>query len=372
MRVLVTDGTMKKSLAVVRAISDVADTVGVASAYRVSTACLSRHADARHHVPDRDPTALVDRYNRIGEEHDYDYLLPVGGRTFELVSAHRDALRYPIDQILPGHDALVTAINKSNTYDHADRLDVPVPAWTVLSSDAALEYVGDKIGYPAIIKTGLETEDRFVRVIKSDSELLAAYRAYQDTHASDPIVQAYLPGASRGFFCLFIEGELQGGYAHRRIREFPPSGGASACAQSELDDELRTYSERLLGDLDWHGVAMVEFKESREGVPHLVEINPKFWGSLDLGLASGMNFPAALLAYADQKHRLKLGFHPQRVHWPLSGDLVHAIRCPRSAPGVFWDLLSPRTRSNIRIDDPIPHLIEGMANAVSSAKQIQQ
>lgn len=370
MRVLVTDGTMKKSLAVVRAISDVATEIGVSSAYRVSTASLSRYTDRHFHIRDRSPEAIVESYNRIAADHGYDYLLPVGGRTFEIVSAHRDELEYPIDCILPSHEALMTAIHKSATYDLAAAEGVPVPDTWVVGDRRELERIGREISYPAVIKTGIETEPRFVRIVSSATELGRAYDIYEESHESDPIVQEYLPGASRGFFCLFLEGELHGGYAHRRIREFPPTGGASACAQSEVDEELRAHTEQLLSPLEWHGVAMVEFKESDEGVPHVIEINPKFWGSLDLGVASGMNFPAALLAWAAEEDHLEFGFHPSRVHWPLSGDLMHAFRRPRSAPAVFWDLLSRETRSNIRIDDPIPHVLEGMVNAVSSAKQL--
>ena len=369
MRVLVTDGTMKKSLAVVRAISDVASEIGVASEYRFSTASLSRDADRRFHLPDRSPKALIEGYNQIAEDHGYDYLLPVGGRTFELVSAHRDQLAYPMDCLLPNHEALMTAIQKSSTYELARAEGVPTPETWSVTNLHELNRLSRSVSYPVVLKTGTETEPRFVRIASNATDLRRAYRAYVSTHDSDPLVQVYLPGASRGFFCLFLEGKLHGGYAHRRIREFPPEGGASACAQSELDDELRAYTEQLLSSLDWHGVAMVEFKESATGVPHLVEINPKFWGSLDLGVASGMNFPAGLLAWAADEDPLEFGFRPSRVHWPLSGDLMHAVRRPRSAPEVFWDLLSRETRSNIRINDPVPHVVEGMVNAVSSAKQ---
>lgn len=369
MRVLVTDGTMKKALAVVRAISDEASTIGVSSQYFYSTACLSRHADLRHRVPDRSPDALVARYNEIISTHEYDYLLPVGGQTFEIVSARRDDLHVPLHPILPSHDALMTAIRKAQTYAAGERGGIPVAPWASLTSSADLEKTESTVGFPAVLKTGVETEPRFVEVVRSLKELRDAYAAYTRNHESDPIVQSFLPGESRGCFCLFLNGRLAGWYTHRRIREFPPRGGASACAQSELDEELRQYSEDLLTALDWHGVAMVEFKEDSGGTPHLIEINPKFWGSLDLGVASGMNFPAALLSYASEEDSFEFGFRPRRVHWPLSGDLFHAIKRPSSAPAVFRDLASPGTRSNIRWDDPIPHLLEGVINAVSSAKR---
>ncbi len=42
-------------------------------------------------------------------------------------------------------------------------------------------------------------------------------------------------------------------------------------------------------------MALVEFKRDNEGIYKLLEINPKFWGSLDLAIASGVNFPKLIV-----------------------------------------------------------------------------
>lgn len=359
MRVLVTDGAMNKSLAVVRAVSDVSSWIGVTSRFPVSPAGVSRHADASHWIRAEEPVAYVDELDRIAAEGGYDQLLPVGGRTFEVVSEHRDRLDLPVDAVLPSRESMRTAVEKRRTYELAERVGVPTPATVSVAVGKDLATVEERVGYPAVVKTGVETEPRYVEVVASREELEAALDEYRVDHRSAPLVQEYLPGVGRGYFGLYVDGELAGGYAHRRVREYPPEGGASACAESTADDELRGHSERLMAELGWTGVAMVEFKESAEGVPKVVEINPKFWGSLDLAIASGMNFPAALLRLADGRDSFEFDFSPRRVHWPLSGDLTHAWRRPGSAAAVVRDLLSPGTRSNLRIDDPLPHLLEG-------------
>lgn len=358
MRVLVTDGATNKALAVVRSIAGVATHVGVSSRLPISPAGVSRFADEQYWIPDRSPEVFVDELDRIVRSGRYDYLLPVGGRSFESVSEHRDRLGVPVGRILPSREAMRTATNKTETYELGEHTGIPTPATETPADRSSLEGIGERIGFPAVIKTGTETEPRFVRVVRSPSALATAYDEYVAGHASPPVVQEYLPGQGRGYFGLYVDGELIGGYAHRRIREYPPEGGASACAESEVDDELREYAGRLLSPLSWTGVAMVEFKESAAGVPNLVEINPKLWGSLDLSIASGMNFPRALLELSAGRELSPLPFRPRRVHWPLSGDLTHAWRRPRSAPAVFADLLSPRTCSNLRIDDPLPHVLE--------------
>lgn len=366
MRVLVTDGETNKALAVVRSLRDTATEIGVASRFPVSPAGLSKHANNTHWVRRRDPESLITAFNDLSDT--YDYLLPVGGRTFDLVSEYRNQLAFPLKNLLPSQDSMRTAVRKAETYALANQEGIPTPRTVVLHDQSGMDHVSDVIGYPAVLKTGTETESRFVRVVNSANDLENDFREYREDHESSPIVQELLPGAGRGYFGLYIDGELVAGYAHERIREYPPEGGASACAESREDEELREYSQRLLSALDWTGVAMVEFKEAADGTPKIVEINPKFWGSLDLGIASGLNLPRALLEYVHTQQLNpimdEMTFAPQRFHWPLSGDLTHAWRRPSSAPAVFRDLLSSTTKSNIQLSDPLPHVLEGAITIV--------
>lgn len=364
MRVLVTDGAMNKSLAAVRAIGDYATHVGVTSRFPVSVAGASRYADDRYWIRDREPSAYVRRLNEIAATDDYDQLLPIGGGAFELASNFRDELRPPVERILPPKDAMDVALAKRRTYALAEEVGIPTPNTVRVSEAADLESATDDVGFPAVIKTGTETGTRFVRRVDSRTELREAYAAYRRENDVDAVVQEYLPGVGRGYFALYVDGELEAGYSHRRIREYPPEGGASACAESEDAPELRRYAKTLLDALDWHGVAMVEFKEDAEGVPAIVEINPKFWGSIDLGIVSGLNFPRALLEYTAGETNFSFEFTPTRYSWPLSGDLTHAWRRPNSARAVVTDLIDPTTRTNLRWDDPAPHAVEALVTLV--------
>src|SRR5678815_1154177 len=97
-------------------------------------------------------------------------------------------------------------------------------------------------------------------------------------------------------------------FAHRRIREKPPSGGVSVLSESvAADPETVRKSLALLSALDWNGTAMVEYKQDRvTGQRYLMEINGRFWGSLQLAIDAGVDFPALLVAAA-------LGEHPAPV-----------------------------------------------------------
>ena len=80
-------------------------------------------------------------------------------------------------------------------------------------------------------------------------------------------------------------------FAHRRLREKPPSGGVSVYRESVAPDpSLVARAAALLAGLGWRGVAMVEMKtDARTGTPYLMEVNGRFWGSLQLAVDAGVD-----------------------------------------------------------------------------------
>jgi predicted ATP-grasp superfamily ATP-dependent carboligase len=106
------------------------------------------------------------------------------------------------------------------------------------------------------------------------------------------LLQEFIPGSGAGYFALFAHGSLLARFSHRRIREKPPSGGVSVVSESSaIDPSIDGPSRELLERLDWHGPAMVEYRISEDGTPYLMEINARFWGSLQLPIYAGIDFP---------------------------------------------------------------------------------
>ena len=106
------------------------------------------------------------------------------------------------------------------------------------------------------------------------------------------LVQEVVPGEGIAIFALFDSGKPIVTFAHRRIIEKPPWGGVSVVSESTAPHpDALCFARMLLEELRWHGVAMVEFKLNAHGVPCLMEINPRFWGSLELAIRAGVDFP---------------------------------------------------------------------------------
>jgi predicted ATP-grasp superfamily ATP-dependent carboligase len=173
-----------------------------------------------------------------------------------------------------------------------------------------------------------------VSYVTSAAALPAAWQA-QHQRIPLPLVQERIPGHGMGVFVLAERGDTRVRFAHRRLREKPPTGGVSVLRESiRVPEELVEPATRLVAALAWHGVCMIEFRvDARDGTPYLMELNPRFWGSLQLAIEAGVDFPR-LLYFQTQGESLaapaayRLGV---RCRWVL-GDLDHLLIRLRRRP----------------------------------------
>jgi len=57
------------------------------------------------------------------------------------------------------------------------------------------------------------------------------------------------------------------------------------------EPELAAAAGRLLADLRWFGLANLQFLRPADGAPRLIDLNGRFYGSLALAVAAGVNVP---------------------------------------------------------------------------------
>ena len=114
------------------------------------------------------------------------------------------------------------------------------------------------------------------------------------------MIQELVEGQGKGIFALYNHGKAVAFFAHHRLREKPPQGGDSVFSESvKCDPELLRYAKTLLDKAGWHGVAMAEFKGNDGDIPYLMEVNTGFWGSLQLAVDCGVDFPWTLYQIAN-------------------------------------------------------------------------
>jgi predicted ATP-grasp superfamily ATP-dependent carboligase len=201
-------------------------------------------------------------------------------------------------------EILRRAFDKRETLRQAEAAGVRVPLTIAPASLTEARAAGAQVGFPCVIKPRFShawTGDRFL------PDLGCAYaatatdldRAVLSRRQDDrwPLVQAYVPGRGKGVFALCDRGRVLAWFAHERLRDVRPSGSGSSLRRSiPLPSRLRAPAERLLAAMEWHGPAMVEFREVEGEEPVLMEVNGRFWTSLQLAIEAGVDFPALWLS----------------------------------------------------------------------------
>jgi hypothetical protein len=214
-------------------------------------------------------------------------------------------------------------------------------------------------------------------VVKSASELHKFGPIYLDTEDSKArflefgvpdeifessylLVQTQIRGPGVGFFALYQNGVCKRMFMHERLREMPATGGSSWAAKGMYSARLADQGLRLLDSLNWHGPAMVEFKKdsSREDEYSLMELNPKFWGSLDLAIESGVDFASDTVRVAlGEKIETRLDFDSTKFFvWPLE-NLREYIKDK--------ELHQKSYRTNVKLADLLPNIHQLLGLAIS-------
>jgi predicted ATP-grasp superfamily ATP-dependent carboligase len=190
------------------------------------------------------------------------------------------------------------------------------------------------MGFPLVVKAAYSRERLSGRYVASsatyakDLNELKAVLGMAPYNQLRCLVQKRILGKGIGIFLLARRGDILAKFAHRRIREKPPSGGVSVlCESIHPPAEALDAASRLISVNKWHGVAMIEFKwDDEENRPKLIEVNGRFWGSLNLAIRAGVDFPFLLYRLALDENvegpaEYRLGL---KSRWEL-GDLDHLL-----------------------------------------------
>ena len=337
--VIILDGNTRSALAATRSLGMKGIDVVVGAEGGRSLASSSRFCKRffTYPSPDSDPAAFLRAVREMSERNVNAVLFPMTDMTVNEILLNRNLL--PENVLIPfSEHVLYDALSdKENLFRQARKLAIPMPE-TLFSSDftsrEALVSEAVGMGFPLVVKAAHSRERLSGKYVASSAMYANNPRELRSILGNPPyhqtrcLVQKRIQGKGIGIFLLARNGDILAKFAHRRIREKPPSGGVSVlCESIRPPTEALDSASRLISINKWHGVAMIEFKwDDEENRPKLIEVNGRFWGSLNLAIRSGVDFPFLL-------YRLALGEKVEgpadyriglKSRWEL-GDLDHLL-----------------------------------------------
>ena len=296
-KALVMGSDMRAFLTVVRSLGRAGIEVHVAWAAPGSPALRSRYVRQITALPkpwpgnDEWQTALLDAL----EKERYDLVVPCNDASLIPLHENRAVFeRYPV--CLLNERAYATVFDKARTGQLVRSLGVPSPRERLITSDHEVECL-DEFVPPFVLKptrSFLPTDLRSKQHVVVASTIQEARETLRELlQASEVLVQEYFRGTGVGLEFLAEDGEILVGFQHVRLHEPRAGGGSSYRRSAALHPELRSATARIVRALDYSGVGMAEFiYDFPTDRWVFLEVNGRFWGSLPLAVAAGVDFPA--------------------------------------------------------------------------------
>jgi predicted ATP-grasp superfamily ATP-dependent carboligase len=383
--ILVTDAGRGSAISIIRSLGRKGWHVIAADADHRSPGFRSRYIQERllYPPPETAPRELVTTLLQTARDRQVDLIIPVTDAIILPLSESRAEFEGVCAVAMPDAATLEVVTNKLKTVELAERLGVPTPRSALVHTAREAVERGPTLGWPVVLKPqvsrlyrGQAAIEAFTVCYAENPERLAEQMARFEGRCA-VLLQEYYCGSGQGVELLMHQGQPLAAFQHRRLREVPLNGGASAFRESvPLDTDLYRHSVRLLEALNWTGLAMVEFKVGAGG-PKLMEINGRVWGSLPLAVRSGMDFPgrlAELYLYGPPtppatESRYRVGVRARNLEldmvW-IASVLRGKRRYPfltmpsrREAVAALLGLLNPAYKFDIlSLEDPRPGLAE--------------
>ena len=355
-KVLVLDAGNKNGLAGIRSLGEKGFIIGGAStisAFR-NQGFYSKYCRYKHvlrEIKDRD--SYAEKLLKLLKTENYDVLMPVGLTSYLTVSKYKPEFLAHTNLVIADWDAMQIAANKDKTMEFADKLDIPIPETTVINDKSDISRISK---FPVVIKSS-DDAGTFVKYANNNSELTKNYDYLKTLSHTNIIVQEYIRGFGCGFYGVYKNGVLKAYFMHKRLKEFPLTGGPSAMAESYFDDELFRLGKKLMDGLKWNGPIMVEFKyDLKDNRYKLIEVNPKLWGSLDLTIAAGVDVPKMLVDIALGNEFEFKGYKYVKYKWLFPDMLLVLIS--QFGLANLKEFLSTNPKTNIDLKDIKPNLFE--------------
>lgn len=310
MNILITDGENRSSLAATRSLGKKGHKVIISGQSLRNISSVSKYCAGRYKVSDplESGNAYINDIKKILEKNEIDIVLPMAEATIRALLNTTESLPSRTRVASPSWGIMEKVFDKIKLLKIAqqNRVQTPLSVFFQNKEDffsRQSSHFSFPFDFPVVIKPAMSkipTEKGYVNgsvMYASCADELFSLYSREESLSYPSMIQEKIRGPGTALFALLDGKKPLALFSHRRLREKPPSGGVSVlCESIKLEDDIVDMSMRLLNVIGWTGVAMVEFKrDERDGRPKLMEINGRFWGSLQLAIDCGVDFPSLLV-----------------------------------------------------------------------------
>lgn len=193
--------------------------------------------------------------------------------------------------ILGNHPNVIKRVrDKTRFFQELKRLGIPYPKTAVTENFKEAKEKSKDVGYPVVVKPSRGFGGAGMRKARNTSDLKQAYRA-ASFFGDEVLIQEHILGTPasvslvssvRKALTLTVNEQLLG---IREIGQFEPFGYCGnvvpLSAKKPVINECKRVAERVALHFGLSGSNGIDLVISEEGIPYVIEVNPRFQGTLE-------------------------------------------------------------------------------------------
>lgn len=314
-------------------------------------------------VYESERSEIVEKINSLTQEQRYTLIIPGDPYTVDKLVQNKNMIEENCSLAVPEEEVFQGAYDKAETARLCEEAEVPTPE----TKEAEISELGKepKMNYPFVLKHVNSLGGEGVDLIEDQKDWKEAVKKYRDSYEEDEraILQKYKSGEMICTNVICHGGKVLANCQVERVRELK-MGTSSYRRTTDMSDRLKRYTERLMEEMNWEGVAQLQFQK-HQGEYYLIEVNGRFWTPLPTAVNAGMNFPHKLFQLYRNNLEIKQKNYSKGVYsrnlireaeWLISGKPKPQLqKTPRKAVRIAKRYLQRRENiDEAAFEDPLP------------------
>lgn len=299
-----------------------------------------------------------------------DVLIPIFSKSVLAVLRYRDEYEHKTRVIsFSGYSAYRRLDDKAELTKLAMDSGVAVPETFFPENEEDVCRRAGELEYPVLIKPRVSAGGFGIKQASNPQELCARYRelirlkersiSLEHFDPTSPIIQHFIQGAGMTAQTYCLKGKAQDMFIGKSLRQCPIPFGSPIAYKSVKHPKVKKIARDFLEKINWEGPVNLTFIEDvRDGIPKLIEVNPRLAGTVESAMASGVDLPLLLvMAALGELSPQTSDYAPGGIfRWVLFGELFYLLFSRRKIKALRELLDFKNCRCEISLRDLKPHL----------------
>lgn len=385
-KILILGGERSQTVSIVRSLGrdyDIYLATSVRFKNRFPKARFSKFVKKNYYYSDplNHPNKFINDLLKIVKKDNFEFIMGTHETNILPITFYRDDFEKYTTLVHPSNEKLIKTFNKKETLRIAKNLDIKIPL-TYDTKFEELKSISKNISYPIVVKPqwtvywdgySKNMSRKNIKIVFSKEELLKTFNELTQGKYN-PLIQELIPGQGYGALDVLTlldkNQNLKAIFMQKRLKESSIYGGAAVYWKSiPIINELKKNSLNLLKEMKWEGISMVEYKQDpRDGVPKLMEVNGRFWGTLPLAILCGIDFPILYMKIKSGQENKLINNYLKGIHMKHSVESTHRLFNVLFKKNPSWISRENELKDYIKIffakdslftlSDPMPSIVE--------------